>query len=191
MGWGLSWSWSHGSWIHNYLCNRCLSQLKLLVWILLVVRCTYYKFMFYGLSMICRVSGFLWVHRFPPSNWLLRYNWNIVEGVAKHYNHNTYKWVTNNWIIYEWVTNDWIVYEWVTNDWIIYKWVTNDWIIYKWVTNDWIIYKWVTNNWIIYEWVTNNWIIYEWVYFLYFKYIYTYFGVWFSWWGYIYECGIF
>ena len=26
---GLSWSWSHGSWIYNYLCNQCLSPLKL------------------------------------------------------------------------------------------------------------------------------------------------------------------
>jgi len=26
-----SWSWSYGSWIYNYLCNRCLSQLKLWV----------------------------------------------------------------------------------------------------------------------------------------------------------------
>ena len=28
---GLSWSWSHGSWIYNYLCNQCLSPLKLWV----------------------------------------------------------------------------------------------------------------------------------------------------------------
>ena len=32
---GPSWSWSYGSWIHNYLCNQCLSPLKLWVWILL------------------------------------------------------------------------------------------------------------------------------------------------------------
>ena len=25
--WGLSWSWSYGSWIYNYLCNQCLSPL--------------------------------------------------------------------------------------------------------------------------------------------------------------------
>ena len=25
---GLSWSWSYGSWIYNYLCNQCLSPLK-------------------------------------------------------------------------------------------------------------------------------------------------------------------
>jgi len=24
---GLSWSWSHSSWICNYLCNQCLSPL--------------------------------------------------------------------------------------------------------------------------------------------------------------------
>jgi len=29
---GLSWSWSYGSWIYNYLCNQCLSP-----WIFLVV----------------------------------------------------------------------------------------------------------------------------------------------------------
>ena len=31
---GLSWSWLCGSWIYNYLCNQCLSPLKLQVWIL-------------------------------------------------------------------------------------------------------------------------------------------------------------
>ena len=25
-----SWTWSYGSWIYNYLCNQCLSPLKLL-----------------------------------------------------------------------------------------------------------------------------------------------------------------
>ena len=28
---GLSWSWSYGSWIYNYLCNQCLSPLTLRV----------------------------------------------------------------------------------------------------------------------------------------------------------------
>jgi hypothetical protein len=28
---GASWSWSYGRWIYNYLCNRCLSPLKLWV----------------------------------------------------------------------------------------------------------------------------------------------------------------
>ena len=30
---GPSWSWSYGSWINSYLCNRCLSPLTLWVWI--------------------------------------------------------------------------------------------------------------------------------------------------------------
>ena len=29
--WGPSWVWSYGSWIYNYLCNQCLSSLKLWV----------------------------------------------------------------------------------------------------------------------------------------------------------------
>jgi len=28
---GTSWSWLYGSWIYNYLCNQCLSVLKLWV----------------------------------------------------------------------------------------------------------------------------------------------------------------
>jgi len=27
----LSWTWSYGSWIYNYLCNQCLSPLTLWV----------------------------------------------------------------------------------------------------------------------------------------------------------------
>ena len=40
---GPSWSWSYGSWI--YLCNQCLSQLKLWVRIPRIARCTRYSFM--------------------------------------------------------------------------------------------------------------------------------------------------
>jgi hypothetical protein len=30
----VSWLWSYGSWIYNYLCNQCLPPLKLWVWTL-------------------------------------------------------------------------------------------------------------------------------------------------------------
>ena len=30
---GPSWSWLYGCWIYNYLCNQCLSLLKLWIWI--------------------------------------------------------------------------------------------------------------------------------------------------------------
>jgi len=42
---GLSWLWSYGSWIYNYLCYQCLSPLKLWFWTLFMVRCTQYKIM--------------------------------------------------------------------------------------------------------------------------------------------------
>jgi hypothetical protein len=37
-------SWSYGSWIYHYLCNQCLSPLKLWVRTLFMVRCTRYNF---------------------------------------------------------------------------------------------------------------------------------------------------
>ena len=37
---GPSWSWSYGSWNYNYLCNQCLSPLKLWVRISIRARCT-------------------------------------------------------------------------------------------------------------------------------------------------------
>ena len=37
---GPSWPWSYGSWIYNYLCNRCLSPLMLWVRISIRRRCT-------------------------------------------------------------------------------------------------------------------------------------------------------
>ena len=57
---GPSWSWSYGSWIYNYLCNKCLSPLTLWVWILLMARCTRNNIMWYSLSDsdLWQVSGF-------------------------------------------------------------------------------------------------------------------------------------
>jgi hypothetical protein len=48
-----SWSWSHGSWIYNYLYNQCLSPLKLWVRTPLMARCTRYNIMWSILSVIC------------------------------------------------------------------------------------------------------------------------------------------
>jgi len=41
---GPSWSYIYGSRIYNYLCNQCLSPLKLWVWIPLMTRCSRYNF---------------------------------------------------------------------------------------------------------------------------------------------------
>ena len=40
---GPSWQWSYGCWIYSFLCNQCLSPLKLWVWISLMPRCTRYN----------------------------------------------------------------------------------------------------------------------------------------------------
>ena len=41
---GLSWPWSYGSWIYNYLFNQCLSPLKLWVWALFNARYMYTRY---------------------------------------------------------------------------------------------------------------------------------------------------
>ena len=52
-----------GSWICNYLCNQCLSPLKVWVWILLMARCTWYIYVIKFVSDLQHVGGFL---QFPP-----------------------------------------------------------------------------------------------------------------------------
>ena len=69
-------SWSHGSWISNYLCNRWLSRISIMA------RCTWYNFTWIGL-IFSGYSGFL--HQY---NWPSRNKWNIVESGVKHHNHN-------------------------------------------------------------------------------------------------------
>ena len=64
---GASWWWLYGSWICNYLCNQCLSPLKLCSRSPFNVR--YTRFQYYMIKFISdlrQVCGFLWVVRFPP-----------------------------------------------------------------------------------------------------------------------------
>jgi len=42
---GPSWTWSYCSWIYNYLCNQCLSPLKLCARIPFMATCTRYNIM--------------------------------------------------------------------------------------------------------------------------------------------------
>ena len=50
-------SWLHGSWIYNYMCNQCLSPLRLWGWILLKARCTRYNIMCQWFSPGTRISS--------------------------------------------------------------------------------------------------------------------------------------
>ena len=84
----------YGSWIYNYLCNRCLSPL-MWVWISIRARCT--TLCDKSLSVTCdrsvvfsRYSGLLQQKNWPP-----RYNWNIVESAVKHHQTNKLSWCDN------------------------------------------------------------------------------------------------
>jgi hypothetical protein len=85
---GPLWSWSHGSWNYNYLCNQCLSPLMMWVnpahgqvyslqhYVCLTVTC--------GRSVVFSgYSGFF--HQLDWSPW---YSWNIFESGVKHHNRN-------------------------------------------------------------------------------------------------------
>jgi hypothetical protein len=62
---GPSWSWSYDSWIYNYLCNQCLSPLKLWVRTPFMARCTRY-IMWPSLSEIATGRCFFSGNSFPP-----------------------------------------------------------------------------------------------------------------------------
>jgi hypothetical protein len=57
-----SWSWSHGSWIYNYLYNQCLSPLTL--WVLTPVRPGVLDTILCGKVGQCLATGM----RFSPGN---------------------------------------------------------------------------------------------------------------------------
>jgi hypothetical protein len=52
--WEPSWSWSYGSWIYNYLWNRCSGE---------VYSIQHYVIVF--VSDLRQVGGFLWILQFP------------------------------------------------------------------------------------------------------------------------------
>ena len=89
-GQGQLWSWLYGSWIYNYLCNQCLSPLKLWFRTPFMSMRTRYIILWLSLSVTCGrsvdfsgYSGFHFQQSWPP-----RYNWNIVESGVKHHNSN-------------------------------------------------------------------------------------------------------
>ena len=85
--------WSHGSWIYNYLCNQCLSLLKLWVLAPLMARCNRYNIMW----KVCQLLAIC--HWFSPGtpisstnktyiHDICSDNWNIVESGVKHHSPN-------------------------------------------------------------------------------------------------------
>ena len=80
-------SWSYASWIYKYLCNQCLSPLRLWVQIPLMTNCTQYNIMWWSLSVTC-IRSVVFSSFLHQQNWLPWYNWNIVESGIKHHNPN-------------------------------------------------------------------------------------------------------
>ena len=54
---GLSWPWSHGSWIYNYQCNKCL--LPLMLWVRILIRARYITLCDKVCQWLEQVGGFL------------------------------------------------------------------------------------------------------------------------------------
>jgi hypothetical protein len=80
---GSSWSWSYGSWMHSYLCNQCLSPLKVVSSNL--VHGEMYSIQHYVIKFVSdlrQVGGFLRILGFPLRP--LRYSWNIVKSGVKY-----------------------------------------------------------------------------------------------------------
>ena len=86
----------HGrSWIYNYLCNQCLSPLKL--W----VRTTFMEIplQHYVIKFVSDLRQVGCFHRgLHQYNWPPRYSWNIVERDVKHHKPNKTK--PNNTMLY-------------------------------------------------------------------------------------------
>ena len=67
---GMSWWWSYGRWIYNYLCNHCLSPLTLWVRIHSVEVYLIQHYLIKFISDLRQVGGFLRVLCFPsPTGW--------------------------------------------------------------------------------------------------------------------------
>ena len=93
----LSWSWSYGSWIYIYLCNQCLSPLKLWVWIPL--RGGVYPIQHYVIKFVSDLwqdCGFL--------------RWNIVGSGIKHHNPKPYFMKSCGCFVLSYVTDKWKLY---------------------------------------------------------------------------------
>jgi hypothetical protein len=87
---GMSWPWSYGRWIYNYLCNQCLSPLMLWVWVTIRAKCTTFDS---DRSVVFSTSS-AFLHQ---QNWPSQYNWNNVEsGVKNHQTNNILSIYTNS-----------------------------------------------------------------------------------------------
>ena len=83
---GASWSWSYGSWIYDYLCNRCLSPLSL--WIRIPLRRGVFDTIL--CDKVCQwlATGWWFSPGTPVSSVNKTDRHDIVESGVKHHNYH-------------------------------------------------------------------------------------------------------
>ena len=120
---GLSWPWSYGSWIYNYLCNQCLSPLMLWVRLPLRARCLCAK--------VCQwLAAGLW---FSPGTLVSSTNKTDRHDIAEillKVSLNTIKPNQTNQLIYSSLISIFFSYWWTFSaldyGWNIYCWTLSD-----------------------------------------------------------------
>jgi hypothetical protein len=85
------WSWSYDSWINNYLCNQCLSLLKV---------CSIQHYVIKFVSDLWQVCGFLRVLRFPPPIKLTATWWRLFQKRVMHAKFDIYVFIINECFVY-------------------------------------------------------------------------------------------
>ena len=94
----MSWAWSYGSWIYNYLCNQCLTPLT---WVQTrsCAVCSIQHYVIKFFSDLWQVGGFLRVLGFLHKwNWPPRYK-ILLKVVLNTINHNHHLYLSTRKII--------------------------------------------------------------------------------------------
>lgn len=86
---GSSLSWSHGSWIFNYMCNQCLSSLMMWARSAFIARYSRCNTMWKTISATFGMSVFFL--GYPPIRLTAMTSWIIVVSGVKHYKQITTK----------------------------------------------------------------------------------------------------
>ena len=86
----LSWPWSSGSWINNYLCNQSISPLKSWVWFPIMVRCTLCE-------KVCQsLAAGQWFSPGTPASFTNKTDFNDWNIGVNHHNSNPFSSLNRN-----------------------------------------------------------------------------------------------
>jgi hypothetical protein len=144
-----SWLWSYCSWIYNYICNQCLSPLKLWVRILIRERCTTLY------DKVCQwLATGLWFSPSPPVSSINKTDHHDVTEILEDKKENIMLYINvymyTNHLIILWIH----YYSWDTN----YRWFCG-WYQTQEIKNtsgrDHMV-VWFTTAYVVYYWNTRG-----------------------------------